>query len=475
MTRKSHIIHKTIKGGSKLEIFIPQFVRTALDRLNECGYEGYIVGGCVRDSLLGKKPHDYDVCTNCTPDKMLEVFANFRTIETGLKHGTLTVLIEGEPVEITCYRSDGEYIGHRKPAQVTFESSLEEDLKRRDFTVNAMAYSPKTGLIDLYGGQGDLEKGIIRCVGEPERRFDEDALRILRGLRFSSCLGFEIEEKTSKAILEQCELLKSISAERIASELKKLLCGKGARKILLDYREVIAVFIPELRESFDFRQNNPHHFLDVYGHICLSVENVRPQWQMRLTMLLHDIGKPRMHTVDENGISHFKKHQFQGAYMAEKILKRLRIDNASAKYIYELIWEHDNRIPATKKSVRRFMAQHDFDFVMDYLELDMSHIKDAGMTDYWGNLDGIDFYDVENEGEKAVLAMEINENNECIHICDLDINGKDLLQMGFGGKDIGIGLELALNGVIDEKVENKKEELKGYIESNFKRQDKDNT
>ena len=231
MTRKSHIIHKAIKGGSKLEIFIPQFVRTALDRLNECGYEGYIVGGCVRDSLLGKKPHDYDVCTNCIPDKMLEVFADFRTIETGLKHGTLTVLIEGEPVEITCYRSDGEYIGHRKPAQVTFESSLEEDLKRRDFTANAMAYSPKEGLIDLYGGQGDLEKGIIKCVGEPEKRFDEDALRILRGLRFSSCLGFEIEEKTSKAILEQRELLKSISAERIASELKKLLCGKGARKI----------------------------------------------------------------------------------------------------------------------------------------------------------------------------------------------------------------------------------------------------
>ena len=428
MTRKSHIIHKTIKGGSKLEIFIPQFVRTALDRLNECGYEGYIVGGCVRDSLLGKKPHDY------------EVFANFRTIETGLKHGTLTVLIESEPVEITCYRSDGEYIGHRKPAQVTFESSLEEDLKRRDFTVNAMAYSPNEGLIDLYGGQSDLSKGIIRCVGEPEKRFDEDALRILRGLRFSSCLGFEIEEKTSKAILEQRELLKSISAERIASELKKLLCGKGARKILLDYREVMTVFIPELRESFDFRQNNPHHFLDVYGHICLSVENVRPQWQMRLTMLLHDIGKPRMHTVDENG---------------------------SAKYIYELIWEHDNRIAATKKSVRRFMAQHDFDFVMDYLEVrraDTYAQSDYKRQEKLAELDHI-----------AELAIEIKEDNECIHICDLDINGKDLLQMGFGGKDIGIGLELALNGVIDEKVENKKEELKGYIESNFKRQDKDNT
>ena len=446
-----------------MDIFIPQFVKTALDRLHELGYEGYIVGGCVRDSLLGKTPHDSAVCTNCTPDKMLEVFANFRTIETGLKHGTLTVMIDGEPVEITCYRSDGEYIGHRKPAQVTFESSLEEDLKRRDFTVNAMAYSPKDGLIDLYGGQDDLLKGIIRCVGEPEKRFDEDALRILRGLRFSSCLGFAIEEKTAEAILAQRELLKSISAERITAELKRLLRGKDARRILLEYREVIAVFIPELRESFDFKQNNPHHFLDVYGHICLSVENVRPQWLMRLTMLLHDIGKPRMHTVDENGISHFKKHQFEGAYMAEEILKRLRIDNASARYIYELIWEHDNRIAATKKSVRRFMALHDYDFIMDYLEVrraDTYAQSDYKRQEKLLELDRI-----------AQFAMEIKEDNECVHICDLDIDGKDIIQMGYKGKDIGIALELALNGVIDEKVENKKEELKSYIENNFKKQD----
>ena len=454
MTRKSHIIHKTIKGGSKLEIFIPQFVRTALDRLNECGYEGYIVGGCVRDSLLGKKPHDYDVCTNCTPDKMLEVFANFRTIETGLKHGTLTVLIEGEPVEITCYRSDGEYIGHRKPAQVTFESSLEEDLKRRDFTVNAMAYSPKEGLIDLYGGQGDLEKGVIKCVGEPEKRFDEDALRILRGLRFSSCLGFEIEEKTSKAILEQRELLKSISAERIASELKKLLCGKGARKILLDYREVIAVFIPELRESFDFRQNNPHHFLDVYGHICLSVENVRPQWQMRLTMLLHDIGKSLAKTTDDNGVDHFKGHQKISADLAAPILKRFKISNELYDRVMLIIPIHDIHIGIKKKNIKKWLNRLGEQGVRDLIE-----VKRA---DKLGQNPKMTGEELQNLVTTESLVDEIIANAEPYSVKDLKINGFDLINLGFKGKEIGDILSAVLEMVIDGKLENEKDILLKY-------------
>ena len=263
------------------------------------------------------------------------------------------------------------------------------------------------------------------------------------------------------------ELLKNVSAERIFTELSKLLLGDNVFDVLTEYKEIMGVIIPELVPIFTCGQNTVWHIFDVYTHTAKTVEQAPRLLSLRLTMLLHDIGKPRMHTVDENGISHFKKHQFEGAYMAEKILKRLRIDNASAKYIYELIWEHDNRIPATKKSVRRFMAQHDFDFVMDYLEVrraDTYAQSDYKRQEKLAELDHI-----------AELAMEIKEDNECIHICDLDINGKDLLQMGFGGKDIGIGLELALNGVIDEKVENKKEELKGYIESNFKRQDKDNT
>lgn len=437
-----------------MEIFIPQFVRTALDRLNECGYEGYIVGGCVRDSLLGKKPHDYDVCTNCTPDKMLEVFANFRTIETGLKHGTLTVLIEGEPVEITCYRSDGEYIGHRKPAQVTFESSLEEDLKRRDFTVNAMAYSPKEGLIDLYGGQGDLEKGIIKCVGEPEKRFDEDALRILRGLRFSSCLGFEIEEKTSKAILEQRELLKSISAERIASELKKLLCGKGARKILLDYREVIAVFIPELRESFDFRQNNPHHFLDVYGHICLSVENVRPQWQMRLTMLLHDIGKPLAKTTDDNGVDHFKGHQKISADLAAPILKRFKISNELYDRVMLIIPIHDIHIGTKKKNIKKWLNRLGEQGLRDLIE-----VKRA---DKLGQNPKMTGEELQNLVTTESLVDEIIANAEPYSVKDLKINGFDLINLGFKGKEIGDILSAVLEMVIDGKLENEKDILLKY-------------
>ena len=437
-----------------MEIFIPQFVRTALDRLNECGYEGYIVGGCVRDSLLGKKPHDYDVCTNCTPDKMLEVFANFRTIETGLKHGTLTVLIEGEPVEITCYRSDGEYIGHRKPAQVTFESSLEEDLKRRDFTVNAMAYSPKEGLIDLYGGQGDLEKGIIKCVGEPEKRFDEDALRILRGLRFSSCLGFEIEEKTSKAILGQRELLESISAERITAELKKLLCGKGTRKILLDYREVIAVFIPELRESFDFRQNNPHHFLDVYGHICLSVENVRPQWQMRLTMLLHDIGKPLAKTTDDNGVDHFKGHQKISADLAAPILKRFKISNELYDRVMLIIPIHDIHIGTKKKNIKKWLNRLGEQGVRDLIE-----VKRA---DKLGQNPKMTGEELQNLVTTESLVDEIIANAEPYSVKDLKINGFDLINLGFKGKEIGNILSAVLEMVIDGKIENEKNILLKY-------------
>lgn len=441
-----------------------------IETIENAGFEAYQVGGCVRDFFMKRKCDDIDITTSAKPGDLEKILAenNIKYIETGLKHGTVTAVFDGDNFEITTYRTDGEYIDNRHPENVSFVSNIDEDLSRRDFTINAIAYNPnKDEIVDLFGGRDDIENKIIKAVGDPDRRFKEDALRIMRAIRFSSTLGFEIEENTKAALFRNKELLKNVSAERIFTELSKLLLGDNVFDVLTEYKEIIGVIIPELVPIFTCGQNTVWHIFDVYTHTAKTVEQSPRLLSLRLTMLLHDIGKPRMHTVDENGISHFKKHQFEGAYMAEKILKRLRIDNASAKYIYELIWEHDNRIPATKKSVRRFMAQHDFDFVMDYLEVrraDTYAQSDYKRQEKLAELDHI-----------AELAMEIKEDNECIHICDLDINGKDLLQMGFGGKDIGIGLELALNGVIDEKVENKKEELKGYIESNFKRQDKDNT
>lgn len=441
-----------------------------IETIENAGFEAYQVGGCVRDFFMKRKCDDIDITTSAKPGDLEKILAenNIKYIETGLKHGTVTAVFDGDNFEITTYRTDGEYIDNRHPENVSFVSNIDEDLSRRDFTINAIAYNPnKDEIVDLFGGRDDIENKIIKAVGDPDRRFKEDALRIMRAIRFSSTLGFEIEENTKAALFRNKELLKNVSAERIFTELSKLLLGDNVFDVLTEYKEIIGVIIPELVPIFTCGQNTVWHIFDVYTHTAKTVEQSPRLLSLRLTMLLHDIGKPRMHTVDENGISHFKKHQFQGAYMAEKILKRLRIDNASAKYIYELIWEHDNRIPATKKSVRRFMAQHDFDFVMDYLEVrraDTYAQSDYKRQEKLAELDHI-----------AELAMEIKEDNECIHICDLDINGKDLIQMGLGGKDIGIGLELALNGVIDEKVKNKKEELKGYIESNFKRQDKDNT
>lgn len=440
-----------------MKIEIPNYVKVVLNRLHENGYEAYIVGGCVRDTLLGKTPYDYDVCTNCLPMKMKEIFSDFDTVDSGLKHGTLTIISESKPVETTTYRSDGKYLNHRKPEQVKFESSLEQDLLRRDFTINAMCFNENDELIDMFNGQEDLKNKVIRCVGDPEKRFDEDALRIMRGLRFASVLGFEIEEKTSKAIFEKSELLKEISSERILSEMKKLLCGKNACKILLDYREVFAVIIPELKPAFDFPQNCPHHCYNVYEHICHSVENILPQPALRLTMLFHDIAKPDVVKTDENGIDHFKLHQFASAEKAKVILNRLKCDKKTSQKVFELIWEHDNRIPAQKKSVKKLMSKHDDNFFEEYLMVrraDTLAQSDYKREEKLKNLDDLKrIYD------------EIKEENSCLKIKDLEVNGNDIIALGLKGKEIGSALQLALDGVINEEIKNNKEEILNYIKT----------
>lgn len=271
---------------------MPKNVDTAINLLQSAGFEAYAVGGCVRDSLLGKTPNDWDITTSAKPEDMKSVFADFHCIDTGIKHGTVTVVIDGEPLEITTFRLDGEYEDNRHPKSVTFTSNLGADLGRRDFTVNAMAYSKMTGTVDLFGGQNDLKNGIIRCVGDPNRRFNEDALRTLRALRFASALDFEIEEKTAQSLLENRALLGNISEERIVKELLKLVCGKGAKRILTDFAPVLFEILPELQPMYKNSHDNPHHCYDIYEHTLIAVESIDPEPTLRFAMLLHDCGKP---------------------------------------------------------------------------------------------------------------------------------------------------------------------------------------
>lgn len=442
-----------------MKIFIPDYAQKALSLLHAQGFKAYIVGGCVRDAVLGKTPNDYDICTDCTPDVMKKVFSGFTTIETGIKHGTLTVLIDRQPLEITTFRSDGTYTDHRKPDSVKFEKELSEDLKRRDFTVNALCCNEAEGVVDMFGGLDDIQNKIIKCVGKPQERFDEDALRILRALRFSSVLDFEIEANTSQAVHQQKELLKAISAERIAAELKKLLCGRDPARILTEYRDVFAVIIPQLAPCFDFAQNNPHHCYDVYTHICQSVNNIDPDWVLRLAMLLHDIGKPLVHTVDENGIDHFKTHPLISAELARDITGALKLDNKSRSRIYSLVLEHDNRIPAKKRSVRRFLSKYDEEFFADYIKV--RRADTLAQSGYFRR------EKLEELDELEKIAKQICDEALCLHICDLAVNGNDLKELGLSNRQIGEGLKLLLDAVIEEKTANEKDSLLDYLKESL--------
>lgn len=320
---------------------MPKNVDIAINLLQSAGFEAYAVGGCVRDSLLGKTPNDWDITTSAKPENMKSVFADFHCIDTGIKHGTVTVVIDGEPLEITTFRLDGEYEDNRHPKSVTFTSDLGADLGRRDFTVNAMAYSKMTGTVDLFGGQNDLKNGIIRCVGDPDRRFNEDALRILRALRFASALDFEIEEKTAQSLLKNRALLGNISEERIAKELLKLVCGKGAKRILTDFAPVLFEILPELQPMYKNSHDNPHHCYDIYEHTLIAVESIDPEPTLRFAMLLHDCGKPAVKKFDENGVAHFYGHQRISVEISAQILARLKVSNKFRDEILFLVSNHD--------------------------------------------------------------------------------------------------------------------------------------
>ena len=432
-------------------MYLPQEIKKAINMLETAGFEAYAVGGCVRDSLLGKSPTDYDVTTSATPDEMKTVFANEHTIETGIKHGTLTVLMGEYPVEITTFRIDKEYLDNRHPSKVEFTRSLKEDLARRDFTVNALAYSEKTGIIDMFGGTEDLEHGIIRAVGDPDKRFTEDALRIIRALRFSSVLGFKIEENTSLSAERNRHLLKNISAERLFSEFKKLLCGKDAHRIILEHPDIISVFIPEIAVLKNFEQHHFRHHLDVLGHTALVIKNVPPVPVLRLAAFFHDIAKPLCFSLDENGTGHFYGHASFGAKIAEEVLTRLKADNKTKEEVSALVLHHEDRFEASPAPIKRLLSKIGpaaYDGLLTLMFAD-----DCGKKPEYQNPEG--FY---NEYRK--IADEIINKKECFSLCNLAVNGKDLISIGIEpGHKLGEILDTLLSLVIEEKIENDKEKL----------------
>lgn len=437
------------------EISLPSYVKTVINTLEEHGHAAYAVGGCVRDSLLCREVNDYDVCTDALPHQTADIFSSYHVIETGLKHGTVTVRIDHQPIEITTFRLEGDYSDGRHPDTVDFTSDIIADLSRRDFTINAMAYSHKRGLIDPFGGQADLSNRIIRCVGDPNKRFFEDGLRILRALRFASTLSFKIDPETSDAILNLTNRLSLISKERIRDEFLKLLTGDGMTDVLLEYPSVIANIIPELSNTVCYDQNNPHHDYALYKHLVLTASNIKKDPILRFTALLHDIEKPSTASLDDKGISHYYSHAEKSSESAKSIARRLRCSNAEIERISVLIKYHDGVIEETDKAVKRRLNQLGNDGLFDLLDLqraDNIAQKAVSPTDRLKH----------NDNLRSIATRLISEN-ACVKTNSLAINGTDIKKLGFSGRQIGKALSLLLDAVINGEVENEEKALLDFI------------
>ena len=435
----------------EIEIRIPPGAAKILRVLEDHGYEAYVVGGCVRDSLLGRDPHDWDITTSALPMQVKALFR--RTIDTGLKHGTVTILEGGEPFEVTTYRVDGEYLDGRHPSEVTFTASLKEDRQRRDFTINAMAYSEKKGLQDFFGGYPDLEKGLIRAVGDPMKRFGEDALRIMRAVRFAAQLGYEIEEETVQAMKVLAPTLSKISAERIAAELEKLLVSPHPEKLKMAYEcGITAVILPEFDRCMETEQNNPHHKYSVGEHTIVSIGNARPDRILRYAMLMHDFGKPSCKTTDDQGIDHFYGHQEVSAQMANDILRRLKTDNETRRSVAKLVRYHDLTCGLTGKSIRKAINLLGEDLFPLYLEVKDADTRAQSDFRFQEKMDYLE--------EVRLLYGKILEERDCLSLKDLAVNGKDLIEAGMKpGKEIGEVLAAMFSDVIENPEHNDKEYL----------------
>lgn len=434
-----------------MEMRLPEKVNQIIQTLQSHGYEAYAVGGCVRDSILGRTPEDWDITTSATPQETKQLFE--KTFDTGIEHGTITVLLGKEGFEVTTYRIDGEYEDARHPKEVAFTRNLKEDLLRRDFTINAMAYNETEGLVDIFGGLEDLERRRICCVGNAEDRFTEDALRILRAVRFAAQLDFEIEEETKDAIKKLAGNLKKISAERIQVELVKMLVSGKPELLRLAYElGITAVILPEFDRMMETTQETPHHMYSVGEHTLHALQCVRADKVLRLTMLLHDIGKPEYKTMDENGVAHFKKHSIGSEKLTKEILKRLKFDNDTLRKVTKLVCYHDYRMPAEPKNVRRAMNKIGEDLFPYYMEVRMADTLAQSMY--------LREEKVQNLNEIEKCYQEIVEKKQCVTLKDLAVTGSDLIGAGMEpGKAIGETLNMLLEAVIEEPELNEKEIL----------------
>ena len=421
----------------------------AIKMLNDSGFEAYIVGGCVRDMVMGTNAHDYDITTSALPNETKEVFKNERTIETGLKHGTVTVILGGEILEITTYRIDGEYLDNRHPQSVSFTRKLEEDLSRRDFTMNALVYNEREGVLDYFGGKEDIKNKVIRAIGDPEKRFKEDALRILRGIRFSSTLGFSIEENTKKAMIKCKHLLHNVSPERIAVEINKFVLGKNVKNAILESYEILGEICPEFSRMHGFNQCNKWHIYDVLEHTAIAVENTLPVLHLRLAMLFHDTGKVHTFYKDESGEGHFYGHGEKSAEIVREYLNKYKYDNYTKSEVYHLVKMHDLPTEADEILIKKRLNRIGKERFLDLLK-----IQRADNLAQSPALARIEHIDVLEKMAKEII------NQSCFNLSNLNIKGSDLINNGFvRGRKIGEILDALLNEVIENKLQNEKNAL----------------
>ena len=437
------------------KIALSDFSAEVIKRLEDAGYQAYAVGGCVRNSIMGIPVSDYDITTSALPEETERVFSDMKIVETGIKHGTVTVISHGNTAEITTFRTDGEYRDCRHPESVFFTPDLKEDLARRDFTVNALAYSPSNGIVDIFGGGNDILNRTLKCVGDAEKRFEEDALRIMRGLRFMAVYGFKPEEKTALALHNKKHLLKAVSPERINSELCKMLCGKSEYlyPVLMDFSDVLGEVIPEILPCVGFEQKTHYHNLNVWEHTVKAICSIEPVTHLRLAMLFHDFGKPFCYRF-YNGEGHFKGHALISTDICEKRMKELRFDNETFKTVLSLVKRHDMIMKDDPVIIKKQLNRYSDGLYFDLLKV---HIADdtAKAPTAQGRIVG---YRSAAETAKSIIAQK-----ECFLLKELAVNGNDLIKIGYNGKEVGNALNLLLDAVIEGKCENNFDSLTKYL------------